>query len=566
MEYDLVRPSFPITQDATSDDCIEFAQALITECLENHTECSSPISSRRTRPSNSNIMSQLQRGMRDLLHKDDPVPLPTRLLDIGPLGADHIRLIETATSPPPEGARHACLSHCWGPSQPLTTTTSTLIDRKTSIPWSTLPKTFQDAADFARRLSIPYLWIDSLCIVQDSKEDWRRESARMASIYENWFVCLAATASPGHHGGLYFAQPNPAASKYVISLKEDGEEHDIFVRTTALRHPEMTRQFPPPGTAVEKGFPLLQRGWVFQELLLAPRILHFWPHELYFQCMEMHACECGASLRDGIEKTSHFEALGHGRGFADVNPVDDSDDDDDDDDDDDSHRRRRRRRRQPIDRKLLGRQQRWRDMVTQYSRLQLTFGSYRLLALAGLAKQMMRVRGGKYLAGLWEDSLFEDLCWEVVKMGPSEPIAAPKDAGAYIAPSWSWASVLKPVQYGNDLTNRRREREFVPDAKLTSAKVANADAHEPTGQVMSGYLKLSATWTQTYPDKEKRPQPESREDVYYVLLATAGLSVYWLVLERVDAEHYRRTGFVNGDWTSGPDGMGGKGRKTFTII
>lgn len=132
VEYDLVRPSFPITGDATSDECVEFAQALITECLENHTECSSPISSRRTRPSNTNIMRQLQRGMRDLLHKDDPVTLPTRLLDIGALGADHIRLIKTSSSPSPEGALYACLSHCWGPSQPLTTTTSTLADRKIS--------------------------------------------------------------------------------------------------------------------------------------------------------------------------------------------------------------------------------------------------------------------------------------------------------------------------------------------------------------------------------------------------------------------------------------------------
>lgn len=309
---------------------------------------------------------------------------------------------------------------------------------------------------------------------------------------------------------------------------------------------------------------------MFQELLLAPRILHFWPHELYYQCMEMHACECGANLRDGVEKGAHIDALGHGRGWVDVVGGDDSSDDGKDSDGSDNigeRRHRRRRRRRPQDRKLLALQQRWRDMVTQYSRLRLTFGSDRLPALAGLAKQMMRVRGGKYLAGMWEDSLFEDLCWTVVEeRSSSETIPPPKDAGAYIAPSWSWASVLEPVQYGNDMINRRREQEFVPDAKLVSIKVVNVDAHEPTGQVVSGELKLYATWTQTYPDQHEYGRPESREDVYYVLLATADSHRYWLVLERVDADHYRRTGLVEGYDTSEPEGLVKKGPDIFTIV
>ncbi|KAK3902387.1 hypothetical protein C8A05DRAFT_33920 [Staphylotrichum tortipilum] len=189
-------------------------------------------------------------------------------------------------------------------------------------------------------------------------------------------------------------------------------------------------------------------------------------------------------------------------------------------------------------------------MVTQYSRLRLTFSGDRLPALAGLSKQMMHVREGKCLAGVWEDSLFEDLCWQTARgwpsSSPSEGILTPKDAGAYIAPSWSWAPVLVPVEYINDMTNRRRAREFVPDAKLIRVKVVNVDPHDPTGQVVSCLLKLSATWTETYPDKNKRWPPGISKDVYYVLLAIDGSARYWLVLERAGNEHYRRMDLTEG--------------------
>ncbi len=520
-----VPPSYPVSGDATAEGCLEFARFLISDCLENHTECTKPISTQRVGSNSWKVVRRLQRSVQELFHKRPRARLPTRLLDVGSAGSGSIRLLES-THIADHRAPYACLSHCWGNAQPLTTNMSTLAARRTGIAWGALPKTFQDAVDFTRRLGIRYLWIDSLCIVQDSKEDWRRESSTMASVYENCIVCLAATVSSDHQGGLYFPIPNPGVSTKVLDLIEKGESFEIYVRG-ALRHPNMTRQSPLVG--FENGFPLLQRAWVFQEMLLAPRIVHFWEHELYFQCMTDHLCECGARLRDGFSKASHFEAL------CGTDPV--------------------------------ARQQHWRDMVTQYSKLRLTYASDKFPALAGLAKQMMRFRRGRYLAGLWEDSLFDDLCWRMAPSRYSHPAPEPRDSRSYVAPSWSWASVKAPVEYGADITNRNRERKFVPDAKLIMVRVSNVDKHDPTGQVVSGFLRVSATWTRTNPDSESARRPKSDDQgSYYLLLGGDGSHSNWLVLKRQpEPEQYQRKGYLEVSLSDETKGLL-KERRVFTIV
>jgi hypothetical protein len=79
----------------------------------------------------------------------------------------HIVLVETSA----ENGRYITLSHCWGSSKTIETRKKTLPKMKHSIPWSTLPRTFQDAIAIAQELSIRYLWIDSLCIIQDNIAD-----------------------------------------------------------------------------------------------------------------------------------------------------------------------------------------------------------------------------------------------------------------------------------------------------------------------------------------------------------------------------------------------------------
>ncbi|KAH8600698.1 heterokaryon incompatibility protein-domain-containing protein, partial [Bisporella sp. PMI_857] len=67
-----------------------------------------------------------------------------------------------------------------------------------------LPKTFQDTILVAQRLNISYIWIDSLCIIQDSAEDWQAESAIMGQIYSNCTLNIAAAGASDGSVGLFF--------------------------------------------------------------------------------------------------------------------------------------------------------------------------------------------------------------------------------------------------------------------------------------------------------------------------------------------------------------------------
>jgi hypothetical protein len=128
--------------------------------------------------------------------------LPKRTIFVG-LNNDHISLSENDHNC---SRFYTCLSHCWGGFQPLTTTRQSLAAHKQGISWNSLPKTFQDAIDFSRRIGIFHIWIDSLCIIQDDEKDWALESSKMATIFSNAFLTIGATASQDARGGCFREQ------------------------------------------------------------------------------------------------------------------------------------------------------------------------------------------------------------------------------------------------------------------------------------------------------------------------------------------------------------------------
>jgi hypothetical protein len=117
--------------------------------------------------------------------------LPTRVIVVSGEEDPTVRLWVT------EGrkGRYTTLSHCWGKSSIIRTIKSNYLQHQSSISIAAMSQTFQDAIVVTRRLNIPYLWIDSLCIIQDSAEDWQRESVTMDSIYQNTQVTIAALAA-----------------------------------------------------------------------------------------------------------------------------------------------------------------------------------------------------------------------------------------------------------------------------------------------------------------------------------------------------------------------------------
>jgi hypothetical protein len=137
---------------------------------------------------------------------------PTRLIDVS---GEQPCLVNTSNDQGP----YIALSHCWGEIQPITTTTSSINTHVESVPFDTLPKMFQDAVHITRRLNIKYLWIDSLCIVQDSEEDWAREAAQMGDIYRHAFLTIFALDSKNCHEGI-FVQRSPVALDRASNIAE----------------------------------------------------------------------------------------------------------------------------------------------------------------------------------------------------------------------------------------------------------------------------------------------------------------------------------------------------------
>jgi hypothetical protein len=190
-----------------------------------------------------------------------------------------------------------CLSHCWGLKPQLITTKKTLSDYEKEVSWGVLPATFRDAITVSRRLGIRYIWIDSLCIIQDSPADWARESAKMADIYANSYLTIAAASSKDGAGGLYLEDQRQKGvsltgttslgSTYTVRVQYSIPAHTLVDDATpkgVIQHPISVSSSINDIGGTREVFPLLTRGWVFQERLLSPRFLQFGRHELLWDC------------------------------------------------------------------------------------------------------------------------------------------------------------------------------------------------------------------------------------------------------------------------------------------
>ncbi|KAF4447929.1 HET-domain-containing protein [Fusarium austroafricanum] len=214
---------------------------------------------------------------------------------------------ESAKTLPANQQRYAALSHCWGDHQSCITQASNISARKDSISWSLIPKTFQDAIRFCLELEIHFLWIDALCIIQDDHADWETESAKMADIYQNAFITLAATRASSDRGGC-FNETIQRVPQYTLESSLRGTTQKIMVREK-LTHWEM-----PPTQRSKDLHPLLTRGWVFQERILSPRVVHFSSREMIWECRQEVACECGSMETRAIER---FDRVFGGSGAED---------------------------------------------------------------------------------------------------------------------------------------------------------------------------------------------------------------------------------------------------------
>ena len=323
---------------------------------------------------------------------------PARFIDVGRQGALTVRIIETTREDFHE-QKYTTLSYCWGNSIPSRLLLENYDSRLIGFAVDELPRTFQEAILVTRKLNVQFLWIDSLCIIQNSAEDWAAESAKMRFVYQNTYLNLAAAVSPNSEGGLF-------RPRYPLS----------FVPWVAPRSNGITVASHYTGVTLEKErFVLNTRGWILQEQALAPRTLIFGAHELYWQCHSNEASECRP---DG---TIHFNdpdvdmsaATQMGTTFFRL--------------------RQFSRGELPYDSE---REKVWALLVEEYSRRRLTMQSDKLIAISGLAEELSKGWSGiTYHAGLWSYCFRQNLLWTCLNVEDS------RTRNTNVPPSWSWASL-----------------------------------------------------------------------------------------------------------------------------
>ncbi|KAF2419879.1 HET-domain-containing protein, partial [Tothia fuscella] len=326
---------------------------------------------------------------------------------------------------------YVTLSHCWGGKVFTRLLKKLLPSFQKKLPLNELPRTFRDAIHFTRRLNsdIRYIWIDSLCIVQDDDEDWNSEAAQMYEVYTNSYCNISATAAKNSEEGLFFSRSPQQLWGDEINLNTEGipKARTRELGNQTLGHEPLIRRCDILDMSfwereVDKA-PVNVRGWVLQERLLPPRVLHFCKHQIAWECRCLDAAEQFAhgvpsmGLQVGnVEQRSSLKSL-----LPDI------------------HSRR------PVSSILSevsdAAHERWKKVVERFLKTGLTKEKDKLIALAGIAELMSNQIRGRYIAGMWEKYLPSQLLWYVEPVYDNGLLSYPSRRPAYRAPSFSWASI-----------------------------------------------------------------------------------------------------------------------------
>ena len=194
------------------------------------------------------------------------------------------------------------LSHCWGSQRPqllLTRDTVGMLDGGLHI--DSLEPTYRDALDVTRSLGYKYLWIDLFCIFQGSddfsKQDWVKESVLMDRIYAGGALNISATHGRDGNAGCYSQRiEKPLLPPIIVAwLRYSGPfTQPIYCELRASAHM--------PFSVESYGqSPVFSRGWIVQERILAPRVLHFARGEIVWECAEGEATESFPNTEEGSQ-------------------------------------------------------------------------------------------------------------------------------------------------------------------------------------------------------------------------------------------------------------------------
>ena len=382
--------------------------------------------------------------------------LPTRVIDVGPSDGSQEPFLSNTNGK--KGAWIA-LSHCWGESRPLCTTIATEKIRKRKI--TPLPPTFQDAVAITRALGIRFLWIDALCILQDSQQDWAAESSQMGRTYEEAFLTLQLDAVDSSVSLLAPRETEDVWLKVPSTMQSQGWKGFLYLGTEATN---VTRSF------------VNHRAWTMQELLLSPRTLALTADGFIWSCRCLFAVERMPNPHEDWvftapqwrtkmdfwimdEMTSHIMQLGS-----------------------------------------LSLPRNYHLLVCEYMSRNISHETDRLVAWSGIAREIAQRTSWTYIAGLWVEDIHRALLWSYEGYG--------QGFSSYVAPTWSWAAQefddigeddvsldSLPKVYGSVFRMILKEQDEKFDCSIINIEV-DLVTDDPYGQVRSGELSIKGQWRQ----------------------------------------------------------------------
>lgn len=398
--------------------------------------------------------------------------LPSRLLDLGPqTSLDFIRLIDSSQIVrigESDSPRYAALSYCWGPSlatagvEHVRAELGSMESMRRNVPKQGISQVILDAIKVCKALSIRYLWVDSLCIIQDEPSDWERESVAMTLIYSNAFVTISTPSSTASNESFLVRHRRHVAVPFQSRIVPSINGHYNLVASGLCNRGSLY------------GWPNLDvfrtswasRGWTLQEYEMSNRLLIFGKSMVHFRCRHI-VSENGYRRRATDLLPRMVEVL------------------------DDAHSHPKNALRE------------WQRILSFYGDRIFTFVEDRLPGISGMAKYIADKSNDKYLAGLWKTELPSSLVWFAYPTRNSKYyIELPglldmlRSPSHYIAPSWSPVRLDVIVGEG---TNQVLHSEVSAESTIVNATV-DCDGENPFGRVQRGHIRIQGKITPVLSD------------------------------------------------------------------
>ena len=336
--------------------------------------------------------------------------LPSRVIEVAP--ADSLGVPRLRSTTGMKGL-YLTLSYCWGCDQSYVLTTKNIDVLMTKLEVKMLPQTILDAIEVTKALGFEYLWVDALCIMQDSakaaaRDDMNQELTSMDQVYNNATMTIVAACAPSVEDGFLKDRPSSGQSQFDVPCRLHPNQFFVVHTREHIMYDDSRE-------------PINKRAWTFQEQLLSPRLLIYASHTLQWRCRTL-TCNLGGSYHSPIPS-----AAPRLPSMQNLLP-------------DDLQRKKEGRQLGPdVPHSTL---QHWLNIVTNYSLRKSSLPSDKLPALSALAIFYAPIFGPGYFAGIWSRYAVQQLCWR----NPDSRFFFTRPP-KYRAPSWSWAALDGPIYF-----------------------------------------------------------------------------------------------------------------------